>query len=217
MQANYNLLFSDVVYADHSLYLRFVLNEKPEVTIYLIHMSMKKQLLLLIIACSAFMQDDAHAQTTMQVYDRAGTIDSYTIFNVRKITFDSSYTMTVHEINTNKNYYAIDTIRKIIFNSLPTSNPEVLGGGKSLKVYPNPASNVLVIEYSIEKPEQVVLQIFNIYGVMVKEKIENTSTGTHKYVWDRTNSSGDHMASGTYICHVSIGGKRLTEKIILIH
>ncbi len=179
---------------------------------------MKKQLLLLMITCSAFMFNNAKAQTTMQVYVKDGTIDSYTIFNVRKMTFDSVYTMTVHETNANKVYYAIDTIRKIIFNSLPTSNPEVTSKPKQLKVYPNPANDVLTIEYSLNISEHVVLQIFNIYGVLVRNvKIEGQSAGAYKFIWDRTNDSGYSVASGTYICHLTIGGKKLTEKIIIIN
>jgi hypothetical protein len=184
---------------------------------------MKKTILFILIAAGTFLYKITEAQsvlTSMEVYDRAGTIDNYSLFNIRKVTFDSAATMTVHETNAVKTYYAIDTIRKIIFNNLTTASPEAGSNqpGSLIKVYPNPVCDKLTIEYCLVKPERIAYKIFNIYGeLIVNENIGNKPAGNYKYVWNRTNSSGHPVADGTYLCHLIINDTIYTEKIIIIN
>ena len=178
---------------------------------------MKKQTFLLVIACSAFLFSAAVAQTNMQVYKKTGSMDNYSIYSIRKITFDSTATMTVHETSAVKDYYTISGIRKLTFKNLATGNPEAPDFQTgALKIYPNPATDILTIEFDLMKSEQGVLKIFNVYGELMKREVVGKNlTGSGKYIWNRTNDAGVRVASGTYICYLILSDKILTEKIII--
>ena len=180
---------------------------------------MKKQHFILIISCCLLLFGNARSQTNMQVYEKSGLIDNYSIYGIRKITFDSAATMTIHETSAIKDYYAINKIRKLTFKNLATGNPEISNLQKGLlKIYPNPATDLVTIEFELRKSEQAMLQIFTVDGALVKnEIIRNNSSGTCKYMWNRTNDAGSRIAEGIYSCHIVVNNKVLSNKIIIIN
>ncbi len=80
--------------------------------------------------------------------------------------------------------------------------------------YPNPFNNSTIIKYSLEKTGMVSLKIYDLLGKEVRSLTNNIQQpGAYKLIWNGKNSSGQIIASGTYLLKltVSSGGKTLFE------
>jgi flagellar hook assembly protein FlgD len=64
---------------------------------------------------------------------------------------------------------------------------------------------------------QVELAIFNINGQLIKKLIhQNLPSGNYLAKWNGTNESGKYVASGTYICNLTVGNKQKVSKLLLL-
>ena len=81
---------------------------------------------------------------------------------------------------------------------------------QKLKIYPNPASNYLFIEYDIIFIKEAKLQIYNSIGAIVYTKILVEKQDNFKI------SVSDYK-NGLYFCSLQIDGKPLNTKKILIN
>jgi len=78
------------------------------------------------------------------------------------------------------------------------------------RIYPNPFNDILNIEFNLsgEKNYQVKIQVFNIYGEIVKS-IDNSDleTGFHTIRWDGKNGFNQQLVSGIYMLRLLVNGK----------
>lgn len=82
--------------------------------------------------------------------------------------------------------------------------------------YPNPFNPNTTIRYQISTPGLVRLNIYNIHGQLVRSLINGyCAAGFHETRWDGSNSSGQHLASGIYICSLHANDLVQTNKMIL--
>ena len=81
---------------------------------------------------------------------------------------------------------------------------------QKLKLYPNPVSNYLFIEYDIIFIKEAKLQIYNSIGAIVYTKILVEKQDNFKI------SVSDYK-NGLYFCSLQIDGKPLNTKKILIN
>ena len=78
--------------------------------------------------------------------------------------------------------------------------------------YPNPFNANTTIEYSLNEPGSINLDIYNIHGQHLDTLVQgNQSAGNHKAVW-----KADNYSSGTYIAKLRTGDKIETKKMILV-
>jgi endo-1,4-beta-xylanase len=71
--------------------------------------------------------------------------------------------------------------------------------------YPNPFNPQTTIEYSLEKPGFVSLEIFDVTGKKIKTLVsENQSAAIHRVIWDATNDWGVKVASGVYCSRLQL-------------
>ncbi len=76
--------------------------------------------------------------------------------------------------------------------------------------YPNPASDKLFVEISVQKMLPVSIQLFDIYGRLLISKEVDTQTGNNNIEIDTQN-----LAAGTYMLKISTGNKFLTERVVI--
>ncbi len=81
---------------------------------------------------------------------------------------------------------------------------------QKLKLYPNPASNYLFIEYDIIFVKEAKLQIYNSIGAVVYTKSLEEKQDNFKI------SVSDYK-NGLYFCSLQIDGKPLNTRKILIN
>jgi hypothetical protein len=98
-------------------------------------------------------------------------------------------------------------------NSTPKSQKNVLSSPSTLKIYPNPTSNIADISYSIPGRTHVELTLFDILGHAVKQILVNDDHPEGEFTiksFDLTT-----LSSGTYYCRLTVGNDVKTEKIVL--
>lgn len=72
--------------------------------------------------------------------------------------------------------------------------------------YPNPFNPVTTIKYSLLKPSQVELKIYNALGQLVKTLADGyQTTGEYSAVWDGKDGDGNLLSSGIYFYRIQMG------------
>lgn len=61
----------------------------------------------------------------------------------------------------------------------------------NLRNYPNPFNPETTISFEISKPGEVILDVFNLKGQLIKRLINNQmTTGKHNITWDCKDNNG---------------------------
>jgi hypothetical protein len=104
--------------------------------------------------------------------------------------------------------------------SLPTSIIDKSKNVNSFSLgqnFPNPFNPETTIEYTISKPGISKIKIYDITGKLVNTIERNDiQPGTYHYHWNGLNSSGNKLASGTYIYELEADGIQIAKKMILL-
>ena len=87
----------------------------------------------------------------------------------------------------------------------------------NLKNYPNPFNPETTISFELSKPGNVVLNIYNLKGELVKRLINNQmSNGKHSIVWDGKDNNGHICSSGVYFYKIESNGRVEVKKMLLL-
>ena len=82
-----------------------------------------------------------------------------------------------------------------------------------LEVFPNPAADQLRINYVLDRPSAVRLQVMDLLGREVKKVVYSVqASGIHRVTW-----MIDDLASGTYMLVLEAAGRRVHQPITLVH
>ncbi len=83
--------------------------------------------------------------------------------------------------------------------------------------YPNPFNPGTEIEYTLQKPAYVTLQIYNLLGQKVKTLVnEYQPFGSHHIVWDGKNEQGKKVTSGVYFYRLKVNELSETKRMVLL-
>jgi flagellar hook assembly protein FlgD len=95
------------------------------------------------------------------------------------------------------------------------SVPEIYSLGHA---YPNPFNPVVTIPFTIEKPRDVSIHIFDISGRRVNTILQNQflPPGLYHKNWAGSNDQGRNVSTGTYIIQITSGTELLHQKITFI-
>ena len=81
-----------------------------------------------------------------------------------------------------------------------------------LDIYPNPFNSTATICYTLAKPTDVRMEIFDILGSRIEAVVnEYQSAGQHKLIWNTNN-----VSSGTYFCRLKTNSHSNCRKMILL-
>ncbi|MBN2425909.1 MAG: T9SS type A sorting domain-containing protein [Calditrichaceae bacterium] len=83
--------------------------------------------------------------------------------------------------------------------------------------YPNPFNPQTSISYSLPRPGQVSLIIYNVLGQKVKTLINGKAdAGTHYHVWKGVDDRGNKVASGIYFYKLEAENFSAIKKMVLV-
>ncbi|MEW6508079.1 MAG: T9SS type A sorting domain-containing protein [Bacteroidota bacterium] len=83
--------------------------------------------------------------------------------------------------------------------------------------YPNPFNPETVISFSLPKPGNVKIKIYDVLGNEVRTLIdEERFAGKHNIYWNSTDNSGKRVASGIYFYTISADNFTQTKKMVLM-
>ena len=107
----------------------------------------------------------------------------------------------------------------LFLNTTETSvDPEQTGpeNYELLSSYPNPFNPATHILYSLSRPGNVSVKVFNVNGRLVKDLLDGKQIdGSHELVWDGRNQNGEFVASGIYFCRLKTDSEIRTIKMLL--
>ncbi len=115
----------------------------------------------------------------------------------------------------NASYAFMVTAIPFVGNQDETQTPLAL----SLSAYPNPFGERIVLQFDLEKAEQVSLRIYDIKGRLVRDLLKEFGSefmpgkSTAKE-WDGLDERGYPVANGIYLCRLSANNYSTTKKII---
>lgn len=133
------------------------------------------------------------AQSTLYVKEKSGTQTAFALSGIRKLNFpDSSVTIT--KTNAGAQNYSLGSVRFLSFKNYFTGIPNPGSNqNDALKLYPNPANDILQIEYTGDQSNSLTMEILDLQGrVLLKSYLQNRKTSI-----DVTN-----IKAGIYLCRL---------------
>ena len=83
--------------------------------------------------------------------------------------------------------------------------------------YPNPFNPSTTIEFSLNSPEKVTINIYDINGRLIRNLFnEELVAGTYTALWEGTDNFGNRVASGTYFYRINSENSYDVKKMILL-
>jgi len=114
--------------------------------------------------------------------------------------------------------WTLDNIRIITGTASPASDATSPGVINALYPnFPNPFYPETTLSFSLGKAQPTKLQIFNLKGQLVKTLVDTTlEQGTHKVVWNGTDSAGNKAGSGIYLYRLETGDYSQSYKMVMM-
>ncbi len=83
--------------------------------------------------------------------------------------------------------------------------------------YPNPFNPITTISYSIPKPTNVSLEIFDVVGQRVATLVQNRfqNAGRYSVTWDGKDFNGKNVVSGIYVYQLKTEKLVISQKMLL--
>jgi hypothetical protein len=130
--------------------------------------------------------------------------------------FNNNYVATA---NTIKNYTALKFTTEPPFVSLMVGINDHVGGASSANLRqntPNPFSTSTTICYELAEPGQILLQIFDMNGAVVKTLAQGRQVaGVHSAEWDGSTNTGSRAGAGMYFYRLRTDDSIQTLKLML--
>ncbi len=87
--------------------------------------------------------------------------------------------------------------------------------------FPNPFNPSTTIVYNLDNDSEIRLEIFSVRGRKVRVLVEGLQpAGIHSVTWDGLGSDGQTVASGVYLCRLSVtrphGTSVVTKKMVAV-
>ncbi len=95
---------------------------------------------------------------------------------------------------------------------IPVGLKDELAASVQLMAYPNPATDHLIVNYELEKPSTVNVNIYNAMGQLVMSPVQNVSqyTGSQKVA-----VSVEDLTSGLYLIEVALEDGKVVKPLIV--
>jgi hypothetical protein len=124
----------------------------------------------------------------------------------------SSTQANIFFINTGTQSSANSQIYKVYYVNKPVSTKSIIKDNElKIRMFPNPTNGVLVINYSLDKVEDVKISIYDIKGQLIDNiVINNQAKGEHFYKKDVSK-----FAKTTYLVNIETTSKKSSKKIII--
>lgn len=81
--------------------------------------------------------------------------------------------------------------------------------------YPNPFSDETTIEFTLNKEEIVLVEVFDIQGKKVSTLLNESVIGNQRIIWDGRNNKGTKLNTGLYFISVTSGKRSSVLKVLL--
>ena len=131
---------------------------------------------------------------------------------------------TTHKYTSNKRYNVTLSVANAkgctastsdSFTVLITGLEEMTANKFNLQVYPNPFQSLTNISFTLEKADNVRMEIYDVFGKQVATLANNNSLSAGTYTM-QFNSEQYNITSGLYLVRMKIGENIITRQISLV-
>jgi len=141
-------------------------------------------------------------------------MDSVPVQNALVELIDEADTTRWFSDMTDEQGHYLIQITGTLVENIDSRNP---GTFRLLQNYPNPFNPATVIEYGLDKPAYVSIEIYNILGQKIKTLFDGfQSEYISRIVWDATDDAGQGVPAGLYLYTLKADGRRMTRKMLLM-
>ena len=101
----------------------------------------------------------------------------------------------------------------VLYDDLQQNN-EIPESVNILSCYPNPFNPNLNIEYIIDNPSSVIIEVYDLQGRKINV-LENTfkESGKYNITWNGIDFSGNEVSSGIYLIKMNYGSNLFNQKV----
>lgn len=102
-------------------------------------------------------------------------------------------------------------------SSVAEEETSIPGYFELLPNFPNPFNNQTLIKYTLSKPVEVSLTIYNILGQQVRTLVkDDKQSGTMSVAWNGKDDRGKEVSSGIYFYRLKAGEYSQTRRMVLL-
>lgn len=158
----------------------------------------------------------ALAAQTVFFHFTNGTTLSYYVDEVRKLTFEGD--QQVLWLNDETQYeWNVSTIGHYDFDQ--TVGVAHIASGTQpipLRLYPNPSDGHVTIEFGLDQPDRIVIEVHDIQGKLVRP-LGNREwpSGNQQLTWDGLDEQGARVAAGTYMVRIRSAANSTTRQVVM--
>jgi outer membrane protein assembly factor BamB len=104
-----------------------------------------------------------------------------------------------------------------VCNPSPDGINEVKPESLQAADYPNPFSNRITFNVSLDKGSELSVIVYNMEGIAVKTFAnQRLPAGNYEFTWNGTNDNGNYLADGVYYCKLVAEKNMTVKKIVLV-
>lgn len=101
--------------------------------------------------------------------------------------------------------------------SAPAAEEELPDDFELSQNFPNPFNGETVIRYQVPHEAEIVLEIYNMSGQLIRSLVDETQgPGFYSVTWDSRDEFGAEVASGTYLYRLRVGEQVMAKKLTLV-
>lgn len=124
----------------------------------------------------------------------------------------------IHIYYTDKTAYrSVRCVKDSINTGIPEKGNYGIKDFNLFQNYPNPFNPSTTIRYSLSKPSQVKLAIYDLLGQKIRTLNDSyQGAGDYSLVWNATNEKNNSVGSGIHFCSLVANEMNFQKKMVLI-
>ena len=159
---------------------------------------------LFMAACILLLASSSKAQQNLYFKFNDGTTATYTVSEIRNVTFSGNVIVLQKKDGTTINWNA-STVGNYRFDATTTSTRDAVSiNNAEVKIYPNPSKGMVRIRFDLPVADKVAVDILDMQGRIIHQwPMAQKKAGTHELLWQSNDSRSKVLQSGTYICRIA--------------
>jgi hypothetical protein len=166
---------------------------------------LKIQIALVMLLLTSYI---TRAQNQLIVTLTNGQTDAFNVSDIRSVKFVNN-TMNLIENNGSLSSWNIDNVSQYAFSGANSIVPTTGSSSDQVKIFPNPVSDNLNVEYWSSRTVKISIQLLDLNGKVVRSVFEGLHQGKQTYNWTKD------LPSGYYLCRIVSESKSITKPFVI--
>lgn len=167
--------------------------------------SIKIQIAFAVLMLTSYV---SRAQTQLIVTLTNGQTDAFNVSDIRSVKFVNN-TMNLTENNGSQSSWNIDNVSQYAFSDAITIVPSIESTSDQVKIFPNPVSDNLSVEYWSLRTGKISIELLDLNGKVVRSVFDGMHQGKQTYTWTKD------LPRGYYLCRIVSASKSITKPFVI--